>query len=60
MHEHIIDIRYLEIIWIHGKIEDLFHLISLNKTTTFTFNILSYRHDMTTFNHLSDRTKPIL
>ena len=37
------------------KINSFF--ISLNKTTPLPFNIISNRHGMTTFKHLSDRNK---
>ena len=35
-------------------------LKKLNKTSTFPFYISSYRHDMITFEHLIERTKPIV
>ena len=39
------------------KMKINYFFISLNKTTTLPFNIISNRHGMITFKHLSDRNK---
>ena len=53
-------IKYLELNIINDKVEILFYTKKWNKTSTFSFIILSSRHYMMILKYLFDRAKPRL